>query len=138
MFDRCLYFNTNRLSRKISKIWTQAYSELNLAPAHAYLLRLVLEYPGISQKSIADELALDKSTITRFVDKMVDEGYLLRGTNKTEGSNSPGIYPTAKAKKIAKRLNTIGDELYQTIQKAINKEELMQLVSLIRLASSKI
>ncbi|MCF6193385.1 MAG: MarR family transcriptional regulator, partial [Kangiellaceae bacterium] len=75
MFDRCLYFNTNHLARTVGKIWQEAFEEVGLAPAHAYLLRLVLEQPGIAQSKISAELHLEKSTITRFIDKMVDQGY---------------------------------------------------------------
>ncbi len=136
MFERCVYFNTNKLARRVNKLWNEAYAELGLAPAHAYLLRLVLAHPGISQKAIADELGLDKSTVTRFVDKMEAEHYLERQLNPEQ--KSPKIRATLKAKKIEKQLNLIGDRLYQKMQKLLAAEDLKHLTSLQREAESKI
>ena len=70
MFDRCLYFNVNTLARLVNKKWTQAFVQYDLSPAHGYMLRAVLAQPGISQKQLANELKLAKSTITRFVDAL--------------------------------------------------------------------
>lgn len=134
MFERCLYFNTNHLSRVVNKIWKDAYSELGLAPAHAYLLRLVLEKPGLAQKEIAAELNLEKSTITRFIDKMDAEGYLQRKAPSTNNLKEQCIFPTSKAKKIERRLNEIGNELYADMQKKLSIDDLTSLVALERLA----
>ena len=99
MFERCLYFNSNHLARTVEKIWKQAYAELGLAPSHAYMLRLVLERPGLAQRDIASELNLEKSTITRFIDKMETEGYVQRAS---ANNKELAIFPTNKAKKIHK------------------------------------
>ncbi len=138
MFDRCLYFNTNHLSRVVSKIWKDAYAELKLAPAHAYLLRLILEKPGLAQKEIAVELHLEKSTITRFIDKMVEEGYLQRHVINGENQKEQSIFPTPKAEEIKKRLNDIGDNLYATMQQKIQQDDLSTLVALELAASEKL
>ncbi len=138
MFERCLYFNTNHLFRLTEKKFTEAYSELNLAPAHAYLLRLVLQEPGIIQRDIAITLHLDKSTVTRFIKKMTHEGYLEKKLITENNMKSPGIFPTTKTKKIASRLNTIGDQLYASLQQTIDSDELSDLVESIKSASRKI
>lgn len=138
MYDRCLYFNTNHLSRVVGKIWKEAFDELGLAPSHAYLLRLVLEKPGLLQREIADELHLEKSTITRFVDKMFAEGYLVRKASVSGSKNEQCIFPTAKARKIKGRLNSIGDELYQHMQQTLKKDDLLQLVDSIRITTQKL
>jgi len=138
MFERCLYFNTNLLSRMVNTIWQEAYAELKLAPAHAYLLRLALEQPGLAQCDIAAELGLDKSTITRFVNKMVEAGYLRRDNPSDGNRKTQCIYPTEQAQEIATRLNAIGDELYQKMQQTIGNENLTDLISNLRLTTHKI
>lgn len=137
MFDRCLYFNTNVLARKVDKLWSQAYGELGLAPAHAYLLRLVLEKPGLVQKEIAQELSLEKSTITRFIDKMVDEKYLYR-TTTAENLREQAIYPTEKSLALKSKLNEIGNQLYKKMQTLLDEDELKLMVSKIKTAGQKL
>lgn len=136
MFERCLYFNTNKLARRVNKLWNEAYAELDLAPAHAYLLRLVLSNPGITQKEIALELGLDKSTVTRFIDKMESEAYLQRLAQGE--SNSPAIRASAKARKIEDKLNEIGDALYAKMQSLIDAEQLKTVTQLQRQAETKL
>ncbi len=134
MFERCLYFNINSLTRKINKIWDQAFSELGLSPAHAYLLRLVLEMPSISQKEIAEELNLEKSTVTRFIDNLQQRGYLKR----TKTGREQIIKPTAAAKKLEQQLNEKGDLLYRKMTKAIGQSSLIELVGQLRHSSTKL
>jgi len=138
MFDRCLYFNTNHLARVVSKIWQNAFDELGLAPAHAYLLRLVIEQPGMAQKAIALELHLEKSTITRFIDKMVREGYLIRKSATSGNLKEQLIFPTNKAKKIGARLEEIGDSLYKKMTETIDAKELTTLVKGIKNMANKL
>ncbi len=54
MFEQCLYFNLNALTRRINRMWNDAFASMELSPAHAYLLRLVLDEPGLSPKQIGD------------------------------------------------------------------------------------
>lgn len=138
MFDRCLYFNTNHLARLIEKRWKDAYSELDLAPAHAYLLRLVLKQPGLMQKDIAEQLHLEKSTITRFIQKMVAEGYLKRTASFSGNMKEQAIFPTDKSKKIEQALNDIGDQLYKSMQSLISEKELISLVASIKETAKKV
>ena len=138
MFDRCLYFNTNHLSRIVGKIWVDAFAPLGLAPAHAYLLRLVLKKPGLLQKEIGEQLHLEKSTITRFVDKMVKQGYLIRQSSVVENVKYQHIFATTKAKNIAEKLEETGDELYKKMQQAINIEDLTALVNTMRNLTAKL
>jgi len=138
MFDRCIYFNTNHLSRVVGKIWKDAFAELGLAPSHAYLLRLLNKQPGLVQKQISEQLHLEKSTITRFVDKMVDEGFLIRKSPVNGNLKDEQIFPTAKSKKIAVRLEQIGDESYAKMQVTLEKNMLSEMVGNIKSTANKI
>ena len=132
MFERCLYFNTTALARKVNKIWNEAFKEFDLSPSHAYLLRLVLADPGISPKEISQELKLEKSTITRFIDVLEGKKLLTR-KGSAEG-RALSIHPTAKAKKIETQLNEKGDELYSTMLAALGNDELGTLIKGLRKA----
>ena len=134
MFERCLYFNSNALVRRINKKWEQAYEKTGLSPAHAYLLRLVLEKGELSQKQIAEELQLEKSTVTRFVTTLEDRGLIGREKIGREQI----IRPSAAAKKMKQQLNRIGDKLYQELQHMLGDTELKQMVSRVKSMSQVI
>lgn len=128
MFERCLYFNVNALARKVNAIWDQAFAEFELSPAHAYLLRLVLASPGITQTRISAELRLEKSTVTRFINVLEEKRLLSR----TRAGRETMVNPTVQARKIQKRLNQTGDELYQHMLNTVGKTDLLALVKQLR------
>lgn len=134
MFERCLYFNVNALARKINQIWETAFADLGLSPAHAYLLRLVLSQPGITQKHITTELRLEKSTVTRFIDALEHEGYLKRN----KAGREQIISPTRAAKKLEKELSRRADTLYRRMLDEVGKETLVGLVRQLRETGQKL
>lgn len=132
MFERCLYFNINALTRAVNRIWDKAFQELGLSPAHAYLLRLVLAEPGASHKAIASELKLEKSTVTRFIDSLQDKGLLKRSKIGVEDSREQRVFPTEKAKRIQAALEKKGDALYQKVCTNLGEAEMKTLVTRLR------
>ena len=138
MFERCLYFNVNALSRTVNRIWNEAFAELDLSPAHGYLLRLVLDQAGLSPKDIARELRLDKSTVTRFVDALQDKGLVQRQKAASGDQREQRIFPTNKAEKLKRPLNALGDQLYQHMLNAVGKQQLTSLVRQLRETAAKL
>lgn len=138
MFERCLYFNVNALSRAVNQIWEDAFAEFDLSPSHAYLLRLVLSSPGLTPKQISQELKLEKSTITRFLDALTKKGFIRRQNSSSGDARELGIYPTRKAEKITTQLEEKGNKLYQTMIDTIGKNELTDLVKQLRKTESNL
>jgi DNA-binding MarR family transcriptional regulator len=132
MFERCLYFNVNALARAVNRIWDEAFSEFELSPSHAYLLRLVLASPGLTPKQISQELKLEKSTVTRFLNVLEDKGLIRRRKGISSDAREQVIYPTGKSQKISADLEEKGDELYQKMVSSIGKNSMTSLVSKIR------
>ena len=90
--ESCLFFNTNAFARNLLKLAENEFKHLNLSPAHASLLLIVYDLPGIGPKALADHLNLTPSTITRFVDALAKKGLVKR---KSKGKTSM-ISPTKK------------------------------------------
>lgn len=83
--ESCLFFNTNALARNLLKLAEDEFKHLNLSPAHASLLLIVYDLPGIGPKALAEHLNLTPSTITRFVDALAKKGLVKR---KSKGKAS--------------------------------------------------
>lgn len=138
MFERCLYFNLNALTRKVNRIWDQAFAEYDLSPAHGYLLRLVLAESGLNQKQLAEQLKLNKSTITRFIDVLEQKKLVKRKKAMTEDAREQIIIASKKAEKIQKSLEDTGNALYQQMQQKLGDDELIQLVKQLKSATKKL
>lgn len=128
MFEKCIYFNTNALARRINKIWDDAFKPLGLSPAHAYVLRIALDQPGVSMKQMAAELELAPSTVTRFVNSLISNGFLERVSDDND-KRGMHIFPTQKSKKIHKKLEATGQQLYTDMNEIIGKKPFSQLVT---------
>ena len=133
MFDRCLFFNSNGLVRKLNRIWDEAYKEAGLSAPHAYMLRMVAAEPNLMQKEIAEQLQLEKSTITRFTDVLIEKGLIVK--QATEDGRQNSLVATAKGDKLAIRLNKIGDGLYKNMKKQLGDKKFEQAVKQIKMTA---
>lgn len=136
MFERCLFFNSNGLVRKLNRIWDDAYKEAGLSAPHAYMLRMVAAEPELTQKEIAEQLQLEKSTITRFTDSLIDKGLIIKKTTDDARQNS--LVATAKGKKLAVKLNKIGDTLYKKMQNQLGEQNFKNIVKQIKQTASNL
>jgi len=131
MFSRCMYFNSNALSRKLHVHWNHAFAKFNLPPSHGYLLRLVLSSPGLSQQQIAEELILEKSTITRFIHKM-EEKDLIERRGSANNPRKKYVYPTTKAIAIQEELEHLGNELYNEMCEKFGADDVENFVASLK------
>ena len=138
MFERCLYFNINALARRINRIWDEAYQDLGLSPAHAYVLRVVLAEPGISHKGLAEILQLEKSTISRFVNTLQQKGMLQRVRVGGADRREMRLFPTVDAQDLHAALEQTGARLYQQVLGSMTSVSLPGLVRDVRKASSSL
>lgn len=95
-FSGCLYYSANALARVMNEMAEEAFKPVGLPPSYCFLLMIANKEPGISSGDAATVMQLKPSTITRLVDKMVEQSYLDR---QYRGKQS-FIYPTQKAKDI--------------------------------------
>lgn len=73
-----------------------------------FLMRLYHE-DGINQESLSDYLKIDKGTTARAIQKLVDEGYVLRQRDEKD-RRSYRIFLSEKAKKLEPDMKKIASE----------------------------
>lgn len=121
--ESCLFFNTNALSRFLLKLAEKEFKYLMLSPAHASLLLLLYDTPGISPKQLSRLLHLTPSTITRFVDVLEKKGLVRR---KSKGK-SVFIFPSKKGLELKKSIAVAYKELYLKYTKILGANAANQL-----------
>jgi len=137
LFSRCMYFNSNALTRKLNSRWDQAFAKFDLSPALGYLLRLVLASPGLSQQQIAGELNLEKSTVTRFLVRMENKQLIRRVESKTDPRQNI-VYPTNIALDMQKDLETLGNDLYTSMCEKIGEKNVENFVASLKEITNKL
>ncbi len=105
-----------------------------LAPTyHAYTLAICGK-PGRSQDELAASLCINKSTIARGIEWLLENGYVKREP-KPDDKRSLLIYPTEKMLEIYPKIKSIADSWNEILTSDISDEELEITYSvLIRMA----
>jgi DNA-binding MarR family transcriptional regulator len=131
VFDHCLYFNTTALARLLEKEWSAAFADLGLTPPQAFLLRLVLERPGLSQRELADTMTIARPTATRVLDGL-ERRKLIRRRPGEDDAREQRIHPTAAAEAIRGALNTASGHVTRRLKALLSPQAFEQTVGKIR------
>jgi DNA-binding MarR family transcriptional regulator len=131
MFDHCLYFNTTALARVLEREWTKAFKPFGLTPSQAFMLRVVLEKPGLLQSELATELAISRPTATRTLDGLQKMKMLQRRTTEHDGRES-AIHPTALAVTMTEKLNAASAEVTKRLKKELGIAHFDETVAKVR------
>ena len=105
-----------------------------MSPSHAYLLKLVIEEPGIQAGQVAEQLQLSPSTITRLIEKLEEKKLVFRST---EGKTT-NVFPTQKGKEMKPQLKQGIDEFYEKTVKILGKEESKTFVKHMNIMADKL
>ncbi len=127
MFDQCIYFNLNKVTRKINKIWDQAFLKHGLSPAHGYALLAIGKNEQVSSKQLAEQLQLDLSTVSRFTDILISQK-LIKKTQSKEDKRSSYLSLTKMGEKKFLDLNKVTSELFKKVRKDFNGQLVSNLV----------
>ncbi|MEP7107744.1 MAG: MarR family winged helix-turn-helix transcriptional regulator [Ferruginibacter sp.] len=123
-FNKCLYFSANALARKVEKLAAESWKKIGMAPSHAYLLMMVLDEPGAQPGTIANEMQLTPSTITRLIEKLEEKKMVVRAS---EGKIT-NVYPTSKAKELYPKMKACLDDFYKKYVEILGTDESIRMV----------
>jgi DNA-binding MarR family transcriptional regulator len=114
-YAQCLYFMSGALARKMEKLAQESWKPVGLSPSHAYLLLAVLDEPGIQPGTLASQLQLQPSTITRLMQKLEEKKLIVR---TTEGKLT-NVYATPKAKELQPKMNSCLQHFFQQTESVV-------------------
>jgi DNA-binding MarR family transcriptional regulator len=131
MFDHCLYFNTTALARQLESEWAKAFEPFGLTPPQAFLLRAVLDQPGLKQYEIANALTISRPTATRALDGLKAKGLIERRSSECDGREQC-IFPTGPAIAIHALLNGASVQVGKRLKKLLGTDVFTDTVTMIR------
>lgn len=131
MFDHCLYFNAAALARQLEKEWSDAFKAFSLTPPQAFMLRAVLQRPGMLQKEIAASMVISRPTATRALDSLESKRLIERRVSDADGRET-AIYPTDKATRIKAALNEAASAVTARLKKQLGTAEFNDTVEQLK------
>ena len=111
----------NRISRDIRRIKNQEMAAYHLRSAHVSCLYYIYSLEGVTAAELCEHCEEDKATISRAVDYLETNGFLLRDAG-AKRYKSP-LLLTEKGRDTGKRIAEKIDGVLETISHALTEEE---------------
>ena len=111
----------NRISRDIRKIKNQEMADYHLRSAHVSCLYYVYSLENVTSAELCEHCEEDKATISRAVDYLETNGFLLRGTS-AKRYKSP-LLLTEKGRDAGKRIAGKIGGILETVSHALTEKE---------------
>ena len=131
MFDQCLYFNTSALARLLERLWSDAFRSFELTPPQGFLLRAVLDSPGLSQRELAELMRIARPTATRALDGLEAKRLIERRMSAADAREQL-VFPTRSAETIKTALNAASANLTKQLKQQLGKDTFERTVERIR------
>ena len=114
----------NRISRDIRKIKNQEMAAYHLRGAHVSCLYYIYSLGSVTSAELCEHCEEDKATISRAVDYLETNGFLLRDAD-AKRYKSP-LLLTEKGREAGKRITERIDGILETVSHALTEEERLE------------
>jgi len=133
-YSDSLYFSSASLARQTEKLAREIWAPSGLSPSHAHLLWVIMNteyrYPTIFSKS----LSLSKSTVTRLLEKLEQDGFVTRDIYE----RLTVVNPTDKAWKLLPMLMACERTFAEHCNRLLGKKEAACLACAMDEAADKL
>jgi len=114
-FTDTLCFKLAAASRTLQKYYNNRYAEYGVTVAQSFILYALTAEDGQNIKSLAENLILDNSAVTGFIDRMENED-LVKRVVASKDRRSFRIYLTDKGKQTAANISPITREVNERLR----------------------
>ncbi|TGK16936.1 MarR family winged helix-turn-helix transcriptional regulator [Leptospira kmetyi] len=123
--ENTLGYRVNRCGIAMRQDLRRRFNEQghSITPEEWIILNRLWENDGLTQNEISQKTIKDKTTVTRFLSKMEEDGLIQRKSSK-EDKRVNHVHLTAKGKKLKELLIPIAKELMSNAAEGISHEHL--------------
>lgn len=138
-FERFETFTTQILNiyRDIRKIKAGEMAEFELRGAHISCLYYLYTCEGLTATDLCEKCKEDKATVSRALDHLEKNGYLIREGDSTKRYKSP-LRLTVQGAEVGRRLGEKIDHVLTEIGTVMSEEERVEFRRCLKLVSDKL
>ncbi|MBT1076939.1 MarR family winged helix-turn-helix transcriptional regulator [Geobacter grbiciae] len=122
LFENCLCFTLARASRRVSKAYREKLEDFGLTQQQFFLLIALYEQDCVSITALAEKVALDKSTLTGLLDRMVRDGLVERSAAAGD-RRAFRIKLSTRAEALRPKLTAIYEQTNSWLLSRLTEEE---------------
>jgi len=120
----------NLLSRCEGLYRTDHLPDMGLRPIHHSMVLTICRLPGISQEELAKQICLNKSTVTRQLAPLEEQGYVNRVQSESD-KRVILVYPTQKMLDILPRVREVTRAWNAYLTEGFSEEELTRFSAML-------
>lgn len=128
------YSRPGHLIRRLQQISVALFLEeighLDLTPRQYAVLQMVAEVPGIDQAGLSDKIAVDKTTVVKIIDRLVDKGWVTRSRSETDRRVNH-LHVTAAGRAVLKQVLPLLDRSDQRILAPLSRAQQRQFMEML-------
>ncbi len=127
--DSCIALRVRQLNRVITSIYEEELRTHSLTIAQLNILALVAQYEIITPQTIGVELRIEKSTLSRGLDRMVRNGWL--DGSYSEGGRLQSVKLSKSGEKLLKKAAAGWSSAQEQVEEALGKRNMKNLFAAV-------
>ncbi|SFI18060.1 MarR family winged helix-turn-helix transcriptional regulator [Modicisalibacter xianhensis] len=131
ILEERLGYALRRAQLKVFKHFDDAMREHDIRPAQFSSLVVIEGYPGVTQSSLAQTLAIDPPRVVNLVNSLEERGLAMRVRCKRD-RRSHGIFLTKQGEALVDKLKELSRQSDLAATQALSEIERRQLLMLLR------
>jgi DNA-binding MarR family transcriptional regulator len=129
--DGGVAFLLAQLGAHAAALFAERIRPLQLTPPQAGVLRRLAQFPGQSQRELADALGMHAPRLVALIDELEDRGLVARDRDPGDRRNY-AISLTDEGRRLLAELGRVARQHEHTITAALDDDERAQLLALLR------
>ena len=119
------------LNEKINHLSEFKTGEGKLNREQLYIMEMVSETPGLTQKELVDRLKKKQTSVSRTIQRLVDRGYLIKNQNHAD-MRASALEVTDKGEALLESFEAPITQLTAQILKDLSPEEQKSFTSILQ------
>lgn len=113
------------IDRLMKMYYNRALEGFGIGWGQQFYVEYLYDHPGASAQEMAECIRVDKATLTKAVQKLLQLGFLETATDKGD-KRIKHLYLTEQALPAARRIKEVHTSFYETLRGTISSAELEQ------------
>lgn len=118
------------VNRRLTQHFNRRLKPYNIRLSHFRVLHHIYMNEGATQNELANLICIDKITMTKLMEKLVQEGYVEKRTDRADKRYN-SVYTTLLAKEMQEELSEIINEINGMLQNILTDEESCVVLNLL-------
>lgn len=115
LFHECINTRLNRVTRIVNEIYRKHLEGIGVSESQMSILLHLYDHNPLMQSELGKNLHLQRSTVTRNLERMVKGGYIAKKGTELR----PEIHLTAKGKRLVKKIQPAWEAAMEEIGKLL-------------------